>query len=218
MNRLAATALVSALLGFAGCSSVGSLASASPQGVQLAGAWRLNRAQSDDPSKLMRKIRGSRHHEPPSDNLPGSDEVDVPMADDRPRDRGNDGRRGRGMAGDYLGEVGLGRGVLRIEQHSSEIVIDNGVRIRKLTPGSSSVVSAANGVADQSSGWKGNEFLVETSGRDRPTIVERYSLSADRRQLVVVVKINGRGELPNVEFKRVYDAAPDGAEESGPST
>jgi hypothetical protein len=218
MNRVAAIALAAALLGFAGCSSVASLAGTSPQGVELAGTWRLNRAQSDDPSKLMRKMRDSRRREPPSDDLPGSDDGDVPVPNDRPRERGNDRRRGRGMGGDYLGEVGLGRGILRIEQSASEIVIDNGVRIRKLTPGSRSVVSAANGVADQSSGWKGSEFLVETGGRDRPTIVERYSVSADRRQLTVIVKINGRGELPNVEFKRVYDAAPDGAEESGPST
>ena len=57
--------------------------------------------------------------------------------------------------------------------------IDNGVRVRRFTPGGSSVVSVANGVADQHAGWKGREFVIETSGRERPTIVERYALSAE---------------------------------------
>jgi hypothetical protein len=218
MNRIGASTLLTAILALAACSTVGDLSGTAPQGVDLAGTWRLNRAASDDPSKLVQKVRARHRREPPASELPGSDDDDLPPVGTEPRERGNERRRGRGTGGEFLNEVASGRGLLRIEQRATEVVISNGVRTRKLTPGGHSVVSAANGVADQSSGWKGGEFVVETSGRDRPTIVERYSLSADRKQLTVAVKINGRGQLPNLDFKRVYDAAPDDAEESGPST
>jgi hypothetical protein len=209
------------LLGGA-CSSVGKLTSAAPQNVDLSGTWKLNRAASDDPGLLMQKMHGRSRH---MDDEAGTE----PPASDESRDGGTHGaghhrgsmpgaegsegggrrmRYGGGMLADVLGEFGRGHNVLLIEQHPTEMRIDNGVSSRKLTPGDSSVVSVASGVADQHSGWHGHDYLIETKGENRPTIVERYSLSPDHRQLIVDVKIEGNGRSPSMELKRVYDTAP----------
>jgi len=216
-------AILASLSWLSGCSSTGRLASDTPRGIDLTGTWRLNRAASDDPVKIMERLRARREHSQPQ----GTDEPDDGLpSDDRQRgpDNRNSGggaremRRDRGMPGDFLADVAPGRGVLRIEQRPTELVIENGVHVRRFTPGGSSAVSVANGMADQRSGWNGSEFVIETSGRDRPTMVERFSLSADRSQLVVDVKISGGSQMPSMDLKRVYDRAAASEQESGPST
>ena len=221
-----ALALSIALLVVAACSSAGKLSENSAKGASLAGTWKLNRAASDDLRALLEKMHSAR---PPRETRSDDDldAADLP-ADGRHRDgaTGENGRNGgaRGMRRgggmgfeELLGDIGPGRNVLRIEQRSTEIVLDNGVRLRRLTPGGHSVVSEPNGVADQRAGWNGGAFIIRTSGRNRPTIVERYALSADRHQLFVNVKITGNGNMPNIELKRVYDSAPASAASLEPS-
>jgi len=223
---LLSLAMLATLFWLSGCSSAGRLASDTPRGIDLTGTWRLNRAASDDPVKIMERLRGRREQSQPQ-RADGADEPDDGLPnDDRHRESGNrnsgggerEMRRDRSMPGDFLVDLAPGRGVLRIEQRLTELVIENGVHERRFTPGGSSVVSVANGVADQRSGWNGAAFVIETSGRDRPTMVERFSLSADRSQLVVDVKISGGSHMPNMDLKRVYDRAAASEQESGPNT
>jgi hypothetical protein len=229
-RRLGRTLLLGiTLLVFAACGSVGKLSENSSRGASLAGTWKLNRSASDDLRAVMEKMH-RRAPRPPREVQPDDDldAADLPT-DGRQRDSANENgrgdgggrnmRRGGGMPfEELLGTLGAGRNVLRIEQRSTEIVLDNGVRVRKFTPGDRSVVSEANGVADQRAGWKGPEFVIQTSGRGRPTIVERYALSPDGRQLLVNVKLSGNGGMPNIELKRVYDSAPASAANQEPST
>jgi hypothetical protein len=215
-------------LSLCACSSAGRLESATPRGIDLTGTWKLNRALSDDPVKLLERMRGrqgpaspqsGRSGDQSDEGLPGDDRRAGRMPDDQEGGgRRHTMRRERIMPADFFADVGPGRSMLRIEQHPTELVIDNGLRARKLTPGGSSVVSMANGVADQRSGWNASDYVITTSGRDRPTIIERFSLSTDRTQLLVNVKIDGNGHMPNIDLKRVYDAASSSAPESGPST
>jgi hypothetical protein len=210
------------------CSSVGKLTGATPTGIDLTGTWRLDRAASDDPRKLMEKIKGQADRGRPASDDEMADSA-VP-GDGRQRggtpgeERTSPGerkmRRGGGaeMMGEFLADVGPGRNVLRIEQSRTGLVIDNGVHQRKLTPGDSNVVSVAAGVADQRSGWDGNAYVIKTSGQNRPTIVERFSLSPDRLHLLVNVKIDGNGGMPSMDIKRVYDTASDSDATRAPST
>jgi hypothetical protein len=216
------------LLVFAACGSVGKLSDNSSRGASLAGTWKLNRSASDDLRAVMEKMH-RRAPRPPRE-APSDDDVDAAdlPTNGRQRDSSNenDGRDGGGrdmrrsggmQFEELLGALGAGRNVLRIDQGSTEIVLDNGVRVRRLTPGGHSVVSEPNGVADQRSGWNGPEFVIQTSGRERPTIVERYALSPNGRQLLVTVKISGNRSMPNIELKRVYDSAPASAASMEPT-
>ena len=76
---------------------------------------------------------------------------------------------------------------------------------RSFTPGGQSVVSVAEGVADQRSGWAGRDYVIEVKPQVGPRVIERYGLSADGRQLVEKFTLTEEG-LPKLEFTRVYDA------------
>ena len=91
-----------------------------------------------------------------------------------------------------------------IRQTADRFSIDYGSMVRSFTPGSVSVVGADWGVADQSSGWKGKQFVIEIKPQAGVADVEKYSLSADGKQLIQELRLGG-GEFPVVELKRVYD-------------
>lgn len=233
-RRTFALALCAALI--AACSSVGKLASDAPQGIDLSGTWKLNRAASDDPRRLMPRMRESARRDeddetgagpPPSDDSPGGPEGNSrgggrhrgEMSGGEGPDRGAGGMRRRGgLPAEALAAFGPGRNVLQITQKPTEIRIDNGVTVRALTPGGKSVVSLARGVADQRSGWHGNEFVIETRGENEPSVVERFALSPDRKQLIVNLRIEGAGRSRKIELKRVYDTAPASAATIAPNT
>jgi hypothetical protein len=222
----ARSAWLALLVGLASCSSVGKLTGASPVPTDLSGTWKLNRNASDDPAKVFEKLRGDHERREresqtqdadaslPGERRPGSGQSE----DDGSGGRGRDERRERKSPGEFFDGFGTGRGLLRIAQRPADIVIDNGVSSRKFVPGATSVVSVKGGVADQTSGWDGKDFVIDTTGRNRPEIIERYAVAPDRRSLTVAIKISGHGQMPTVEWKLVYDAAPADAEREGPST
>lgn len=217
-------ACVGLLAGLVSCSSAGKLTTASPAAPDLSGTWKLNRDASDDPAKVFEKLRsnherGERAQRREDDGLGLPDERRTRNGNSQDAGYGGRGeRRERRAPGEFFDSFSTGRGLLRIAQNSSGIVIDNGVSSRKFVPGSASVVSVKGGVADQKSGWDGKDFVIDTSGRNRPQVIERFTLAPDRRSLTVAVKINGHGELPNVEWKLVYDAASADTQVEGPST
>ena len=99
-----------------------------------------------------------------------------------------------------------GGSFLRIDQRPDEMIIQNGVTTRSFTPGVKSVVSVSSGVADQSSGWKGKDYLVEIKPQVGPRILERYRLSDDGKQLTQTINISSEGRVPAVSVTRVYTA------------
>jgi hypothetical protein len=92
---------------------------------------------------------------------------------------------------------------MTIEQSPDRFAIIRGDSRRSYTPGVHSVVSVADGVADQTSGWKGREYVIDVNPQVGPHLTERYALSADG-QLVEKVSLNESG-LPKLEFTRVYE-------------
>ncbi|MGH8262029.1 MAG: hypothetical protein ACRETU_10720 [Steroidobacterales bacterium] len=212
------------LAGLVSCSSAGKLAGTSAGAADLSGTWKLNRDASDDPSKIFEKMRvehgrGERTSRREDGGLGVPDERRSRGSSGGDEDNGGRGeRRERMSPGDFFDGFSTGRGLLRITQSASAIVIDNGVSSRKFVPGAASVVSVKGGVADQQSGWDGKNFVVDTGGRQRPEVIERYVLSPDRKSLTIAIRINGHKQMPNAQWKLVYDAAPADTQVEGPST
>ena len=220
-----------------------------PKGVELQGVWRLNRAASDDPQKVidklkaeaLKRIRRAMNAPPPLDQSgqqPG-------------RRRGPGGSGGSGGSGGPVGNAGVtdqptqdelqaqmapGGDPLRnsptmhelrtilqrsdyltIRQSPDQVGFDYGTTARSYTPGAHSVVSSENGVADQSAGWSGKQFVVNVKPQLGPQVFEQYELSPDGKQLIVTSRI-GPFELSRVILKRVYDATGAAVPNSRPST
>ncbi len=93
---------------------------------------------------------------------------------------------------------------LTIHQSAELVSFDYGNSVRSFTPGSKSVVSAAWGVADQSSGWKGKDFVIEVKPQTGVSTTETFSLSNDGKHLVEDLRMGG-GDFPSIRLKRVYD-------------
>jgi hypothetical protein len=218
-------ALLGAAAGLSGCAD--GPAAEMPQGVALAGNWKLNRAASDDPQVVIARMRAQalkiiRRASPPVDtglapgrrggppaqpadqNGPLSD-VDAagPGAPDSHTGRAPDPLRRSPMM--HTLAAALARGdFLGVRASSEEFVLDYGTTVRSFTPGAHSVVSSEMGVADQKSGWKGRQYVIDIRAQIGPNVVETYGLSADGRHLIENLKI-GPAELPAIELKRVYD-------------
>lgn len=218
-------ALASGVL--AGCGGVGRLNPDAPRAVDLSGTWLLDRAASDDPQKLLDKLR------------PKPDKYNRGMADDGMDPYGPDtSQQGQPGGG---GTTGGGRGggrrsqqaampptyrnnevythvpVMRmlmanvargeqvtVRQTPNLFSLDYGTTVRTFTPGAVSVVSAEWGVADQSSGWKGKEYVIEVKPQTGVAAIERYGLSDDGKHLVEQLHLGG-GNFPSVDLRRVYD-------------
>lgn len=232
-----AVVLLSAVLG--GC--LGSrLKPEAPSGVRLQGVWKLNRAASEDPQKIIdalraeanKKIRRAMNTPPPisADGGGGGG----------PRRRGQRGGGGGGgvdpteqeeppqgppPGADVLRNAPTMHALLEVLQRSDYMTIrasadsvsfDYGTMVRSYTPGGHSVVSSENGVADQNSGWDGKEYVVNIRPQLGPAFVEEYTPSADGKQLIVKTRI-GPFELQKVNLTRVYDATGTAVPHSGPS-
>ena len=222
--RLAALACVLGML--AGCSSGPSVEPDAPGGVSLAGSWRLNRQASGNPEAMISAIvekemkhmrRRSRADDDDLDDLPpppapgeagpgrGSarqgENVVPPGGMFRPKE---------GMAAylrsqytNALGSILSSDEGLVIEQAPDRFVLRRGDSRRSFTPGGRSVVGVVDGVADQTSGWKGREYVIDVRPQVGPRVTEHYGLTPDG-QLIEKVSLSGDG-LKKLEFTRVYD-------------
>jgi hypothetical protein len=218
---LACTFLCAAL---SACGGAGRLGADAPGKVNLGGTWKLNRAQSDDPYKIYDKIRreraeryGEQAPPPPPARSGGQGQgpnsganpgVDPLIAEQRataaaiassshldPFDMGVFGTIPRGD-------------VITIKQQPDEMYIFDGTTDRSFTPGVKSVVSVPEGVADQHTGWKGHEYVIDVRAQAGPETIERYHLSDDGQHLLADINSSG-GNMPSIKIKRVYDRMSD---------
>lgn len=215
-------ALVAAAV-LAGC-GISRLDENPSKSVDMSGSWILDRSASDDPKPLLDKLRPkpvSRGWGAPPDDGMGDDAG--PPGGGQQGGQGGGGRRRRGGGQDQppivyrnsndayvhttvikMLQADLARaGYLTINQSADRFAIDYGSALRSFTPGSVSVVSAAWGVADQSSGWKGKDFVIQVKPQMGVASYERYSLSEDGQHLTEELHLGG-GEFPSVKLKRVY--------------
>ena len=200
------------------CGGAGRLSADAPSGVDLAGTWKLNRGLSDDPEKLYEKFRLQRAIRTGEEPRPSAQRGDSrsPRADRGPNpadDPNNPLSVESQMAANksHLNPYDMGvfgtipRGdLVTIRQRADEMYIFDGLADRSFTPGAQSVVSVPEGVADQHSGWKSKEYVIDVKAQAGPETIERYHLSADGKQLVAEIQSNG-GNMPSMKIKRVYD-------------
>ena len=207
-----------------GCSSGPTLNPEVPAGISLAGSWKLNRQASADPDAMITAIvekemkhmrRRSRAYDEDPDPLPPPGEAGHggPGAGGRTTENveppGGMFRPREGMAAylrsqytNALGSILSGEGLL-IEQSPQRFTLRRGDSRRTFTPGGRSVVGVADGVADQSTGWKGREYVIDVRPQVGPRVTERYGLTP-AGQLIEKVSLSGDG-VPKLEFTRVYD-------------
>ena len=209
----------------AGCVG-GQLAAAPAPGASLTGAWKLNPVTSDDPQKIIDRMRAEAiqrmSRQTQQVTLPqrgarggsrgGADRTDT---QDSPQqevpDPGHhlDPLRNSQMM--HVLAAALARGdFLTVKSSASEVVFDYGTSVRSFNPGVHSVVSAEGGVGDQVSGWNGRDYVITVRAQMGPDVAEHYSLSPDGRHLIEKLRI-GPAELPVINLTRVYDPTSEAA-------
>jgi hypothetical protein len=196
------------------------LAEDAPPGMNLAGTWKLDHSASDDPQKLLDHMRaeamkiighppqpvltvpargGRPGHSPAQTQEGGADPALAQPAVPGPH---FDPLQRSPMA--HIIDKAVARGdFLTVRQSPGQFVLDYGGSRRTFTPGQHSVVSTEGGVGDQTSGWKGREYVIEVKAQNGPLVTEEYGLSPDGKQLLVKLRI-GSAELPAVSLSRVY--------------
>jgi hypothetical protein len=219
-------ALVLTAAALSGCGGA-RLVPDTPPGVNLAGSWVLDAQASQNPQAMIDEIQKAMmkrmRRAGPMDSMDSTDAPDESDDTGGADPRGPAPAAGRRHAGAPPGagasgprrvfqyrspyEIALGAQLhvdrLTIEQSPTRLVFSRGDWRRSFTPGGQSVVSVAEGVADQRSGWSGRDYVIELKPQVGPRILERYGLSADNRQLVEHFTLSDEG-LPKLEFTRVY--------------
>ena len=236
MSRVRATGvlLCAAATLLPGCAG-SRLAQDAPPGVNLAGAWKLDHHASDDPQKILDHMRAEalkilgRPQQPvlampTHPGRPGHTTTtqnpdstgDALLAQPATLGPHFDPLKHSPMAHIITETVARGD-FLTVRQGPGEFVLDYGGSRRTFTPGGHSVVSAEGGVGDQTSGWKGREYVIEVKGQQGPAVTEEYGLSPDGKRLVAKLHI-GSGELPAVSLTRIYSPTDESAPHQLPTS
>ena len=208
-----------------GCGGVSRLDSNPSKSVDLSGSWILDRAASDDPKLLLDKLRPKpARREPSPDEETGDDSGDQPAGPQGggPQGGGRSRRGGQAQSQPQMvyrnnneafthstvmkvlqADVARAES-LTIRQTPERFSLDYGSMVRTFTPGSVSVVSADWGVADQSSGWKGKDFVIHIKPQSGVASVETFNLAEDGAHLIEQLNLGG-GAFPSIKLRRVYD-------------
>lgn len=201
-----------------------------PPGVHLAGDWKLDTARSDDLGKAVDELRaqaqkarrgagngqqtqgggsgatqgstGGRRHvhrggqqgaagdESQSTGAPGEGGEDLGAGP--PRFSTVDELMSSVPRGDYL-RIGVG---------ANSFTVSSGDSSDQYTPGVQSEISAEQGDAQQISGWKGDDYVIDTKPQWGAEIIQRYGMTKDGK-LSMTVRLTGN--KTRLTFTRVYD-------------
>lgn len=202
-----------------------------PPGVHLAGDWKLDTARSDDLGKAVDQLRAQAQKarrgtgSGQTAGEPGG--AEGPAGGHRHMRRG--GQRGQqGAQGDQsqnAAEPGVGgdemsagpprsspvdelmssvpRGdYLRISVSANSFTVSSGDSSDQYTPGLQSEISAEQGDAEQISGWKDQDYVIDTKPQWGAEIIQRYGVTKDGK-LTMTVRLTGN--RTKLTFTRVYD-------------
>ena len=217
-----AAALIAAAL-LTGCAGEPHLSSQLPAGVRLAGDWKLDPAHSDDLGTAVQQLRAQqakqRHETGQAPQQQGSGGHRGHRAGQQ---GGEDGQEGQGEGGaEGGGEQGVGFGgsvhasavdelmanvpqgdYLRIKVSSDAFTVMSGDSSNEYTPGVESDISAVQGDAQQFTGWKGTDYVIDTKPQLGAEIIQTFSEAKDGT-LSMTVRLSGTGI--HFTFTRVYD-------------
>lgn len=190
----------------------------------LSGTWELNEEDSDN---LREKMMEARRSGGSGGSRSGGGGFGGGMGGGR---GGMGGGMGAGRGGMSGGRGGMGGGqrggrsggrdgegpprlmrgidVLEVEQSDSKvtirysddserILITDGKKYESESPNGDSLITTAV--------WKQGQLIVTIKSSERGKITEWYKLSENGERLIVKLDLPGRGRLPAMKLKRVYD-------------
>ena len=172
----------------------------------LTGAWTLNKELSDDAAKLMEAMQGGDHG--------GSGGQRPPVGGHGPGMHGGGGTGGSrgGMTPEQMrairSDVLEAPSKLTIVQADGSVTFtDNDGRSRRLTTNNKKEKRPVdNRMVEVRTKWDDGRLVNEMWLRDGMKLTETYSLASERRQLHVMVKLEGSNLPRPVNFRRVYGA------------
>ena len=215
-----ASALVAATA-LTGCASP-RLSAEAPPGVHLSGDWRLDTARSDDlgravdtlHAQIAKARRDERGHQQSWSGYSGPARAgggqqggdsgqDVTASGPESGGPGiNIGPMPHGSPVDEL-MASVPRGAyLKITMTPTAFTVMSGDSSEEYTPGLESDISAEQGDAQQISGWKDTDYVIDTRPQYGPELIQSYGLTQDGR-LALTVRLTGSGT--NLTFTRIYD-------------
>ncbi len=220
-----ATALIAAAV-LTSCAGEPHLSSQLPSDVRLAGDWKLDPVHSDDLGKAVEELRAQqakeRHRTGQEQEQQGSGGYGGHRrgggGDQGGQQGGQQGGEGEGTEG---GEQGVGAGgsprtsavdelmsnlpqgdYLRIKVSSGAFTVTSGNSSDEYTPGVESDISAVQGDAQQFTGWKGTDYVIDTKPQLGAEIIQTFSQTKDGT-LSMTVRLSGSGI--HFTFTRIYD-------------
>jgi hypothetical protein len=159
---------------------------AAAQPANLSGTWTLNKDLSDKPPAGMHawKSQGTQS-QTPSENAPQDTEK-----------KGHHGKM----------DFQKAFGTLTIQQAGDRIVLKNGWRERILyTDGRLITENGPRGAAEVHARWDDGRMIVDAQSEHGPARTETYSLVDG--QLIIMTHMDAHGNMPELNLRRVYDAA-----------
>lgn len=207
----------------AACASV-SVSSQMPADVHLAGDWKLDSARSDDLGKAIQalhaqqvKLRHGMSRDQQQQDVGGYGRRHTGGGGaGTQQDAQSEGSSGAETAEPGVGALGPTRAspvgelmsnvpqgdYLRIKVSPSAFSVLSGDSTDEYTPGVVSDISAENGDAQQISGWKGTDYVIDTKPQFGAEITQTYGLTKDGT-LSMTLRLSGSGI--HFTFTRLYD-------------
>lgn len=176
----------------------------------LSGRWRLNPEQSEDARKKVNEAMAGR--QPGGSGSAGGGSWGGHRGGGGYGGGHGGGRMGGGSGArppadspDTLRSLLEAPAEMTITHTEAEIaVLEKDGRLRTLHPDGQKYKTDTGG--EVKTRWDNDRLIVETKRDHGPSVTETLGLSADRKQLVVTLRLEGRSSGP-VTVRRVYDAA-----------
>ncbi len=196
-----------------GCASQ-RLAVTAPPGVALSGNWALDPVASGDIAQTAARLQAQigkahhvRQHARPADTfgrLAGRRPDQRPGDSDEAPGAGNRSDRragapagpagapppGAALVREFLANVPGGYLRISVAPGSFRVTSENGSQ--QYSPGVETAVELGEASAEQTCGWKGHHFIIDTQPRWGPVLTQSFGLAPDGR-LVVTVRLHGQG-------------------------
>ena len=198
--------------------SVGSILSAGGLG-NLSGSWKLNREASDDPKQVMEE---AAKNAPPRASGGGSGGRGHGMhrhGGSSPSDAGGPERDPDARLDGKTLMAGLD--ALKIEHHDPKLLITDSLGHEHVLYTDGRKIeeqSDTSGKTKIRAQWIDGHVVIKWEPEHGPTITETYWVTGDGRQLTVSTQLEGRGRMPKVTIRRVYDAVSSEPEQAPPSS
>ena len=165
----------------------------------LSGRWILNTDLSDDPLQKREEAFARKGGAPPSGG-PGGRRGNSPPEGPRP---------------DVEGFFESFEFLEIVHQDPKLLITDAVGREHTLfTDNRKTEEERSGGTARLRAKWEDGRVVVRTRPAHGPSFTETYLASADGQQLTVVMEIEGRGSMPDITIRRVYDATTEPAPHS----